>query len=57
MVKVDTSKCNGCGTCAEICPVEGIKLIDGKAVPNAQCVDCGTCIGACPTEAITPDGN
>jgi NAD-dependent dihydropyrimidine dehydrogenase PreA subunit len=53
MVKIDASKCNSCGTCIEICPVEGVKIIDGKAVANEQCVECGTCINCCPTQAIS----
>jgi ferredoxin len=43
----------GCGTCEEGCPVEAIKVEDGKArVDEEACVDCGTCIEECPEEAI-----
>lgn len=57
MVRVDASKCNGCGTCVEICPVHGIKIVEGKAVPNEQCIDCGTCITSCPLEVMAAGGN
>ncbi len=51
---VDVEKCTGCETCVEACPVEAIKMVDGKAVVDADtCVDCGQCVDACPTEAIT----
>lgn len=57
MVKIDASKCNGCCTCIGICPVDGVRLVGGKAVSNEQCVECGSCIPSCPTQAITPHEN
>ncbi len=52
-VKVDLEKCDACGSCVEVCPVEAIELKD-KAVINAEeCIDCGTCVDECPNEAIT----
>ena len=51
--KIDESKCNGCGACVEVCPVEAIK-VDGKAVVDPEkCVDCGTCVDECPNKAIS----
>jgi len=53
-VIVDLEKCTGCGTCEEGCPVEAIKVEDGKANVDAEtCVDCGTCIEECPEKAIS----
>ncbi len=51
-VKIDLNKCDGCGKCIEVCPVEGIKLEKGKAGVTEQCVDCETCISVCPNQAI-----
>lgn len=52
-VIVDLEKCTGCGTCEEGCPVEAIKVENGKAVVDQEaCVDCGTCIEECPEKAI-----
>ena len=46
-------KCTGCGDCVKVCPVEAIKLKDGKAVIDAgECIECDACIDECPTEAI-----
>ncbi len=52
--KVDTSKCVGCETCVNACPVSAISMNDGKAnVDAGTCIDCGTCVGECPVEAIS----
>lgn len=51
---VDTNKCIGCGSCAAICPVGAIKLVDGKAQISAKkCIKCGSCASFCPVSAIT----
>lgn len=53
-VIVDLEKCTGCGTCEEVCPIEAIKVEDGKAKVDAEtCVDCGTCIEECVEKAIS----
>lgn len=51
--KVDKDKCNGCGTCREVCPVNAVEIVDGKAVISDDCVECGTCVDQCPNEAIS----
>ncbi len=51
--KVDIDKCTGCGTCAEVCPVEAIQVNDYAVVNEDECVDCGTCVDECPEGAIT----
>jgi NAD-dependent dihydropyrimidine dehydrogenase PreA subunit len=51
-VKVDTGKWTGFGICVEACPVNAIKIENGKAVIGEECVDCGACVGQCPVEAI-----
>ena len=51
-VKVNEDKCDACGSCAEACPVEAIK-VDAKAVVNEdECIDCGACVDECPNEAL-----
>ncbi len=51
--KVDKKKCNGCGTCVEICPVQAIKIENEKAIINDDCVECGACMSECPQGAIS----
>ena len=55
-VKVDLEKCTGCGSCAEVCPVEAIKIENDKAkVDETECVDCGTCLDECQADALSMD--
>ena len=52
-LKIDPSKCIGCGICAKNCPTQNIKIIDGKAAANNQCTMCYRCVNYCPKQAIT----
>ncbi|WP_142414085.1 EFR1 family ferrodoxin [Hathewaya massiliensis] len=45
-------KCVSCGLCERICPVDNIKLIDGKPSWNNKCQDCMACIQYCPVSSI-----
>lgn len=47
-----TEKCIGCGKCAQICPLGGIEMKNGKPSWNGKCTHCMACICKCPTEAI-----
>jgi len=47
-----TDKCVACGKCEELCPLNNIKLTEGKPVYGDNCTHCMACICACPTEAI-----
>jgi ferredoxin/flavodoxin len=45
-------KCNGCGICQRICPVDNITLIDNRPVWSDHCEKCFGCLHWCPQEAI-----
>ena len=47
-----TDKCGGCGKCVQRCPLNNIKLIEGKPVWGSRCTHCMACIAGCPNEAI-----
>ena len=54
-VTVDKDKCTGDGECADVCPVDVYKLIEGKAEPvnEDECLGCESCIEVCEFDAIT----
>ena len=54
MIRIDGSRCNGCGSCLEYCPTGAIRLVGGRAViDQKECHLCGLCLQACPVGAIT----
>jgi NAD-dependent dihydropyrimidine dehydrogenase PreA subunit len=55
MVTIDSAKCDGDGTCANLCPQSVFKVNGGKAeaVNMAECINCQTCVENCPQSAIT----
>lgn len=44
--------CTGCGFCVKACPLNNIRLSDGKPVWGKDCTHCMACICGCPTQAI-----
>ncbi len=55
IIRIDESKCNGCGQCVEACHEGAIQMVHGKAklVSDVYCDGLGDCIGECPQGAIT----
>ena len=55
IIKIDESKCDGCGLCVPSCAEGAIQIIDGKArlVSEIYCDGLGACLGECPLGAIT----
>jgi ferredoxin/NAD(P)H-dependent FMN reductase len=45
-------RCEACGLCARICPVDNVAVCDGKAQFEDRCILCLRCLHACPQEAI-----
>jgi len=51
--RVNTELCTGCGECADICPTEAIRVVNGKAAITIDCIDCGACPRVCSEGAIS----
>jgi adenylylsulfate reductase subunit B len=52
---VNMDSCNLCGTCADICPGDVLRMNDNGPViiyPD-ECWHCGSCRTHCPTGAIS----
>lgn len=45
-------ECTGCSLCEKICPLNNIKMVDGKPKWENTCVHCTACINRCPKQAI-----
>ena len=53
---VDLSKCDGNGSCVDVCPQSCFsEPAGGKAVLKAgyDCIGCEGCVSACPKEALS----
>lgn len=50
--KINKNKCNGCGICASLCPLENIEI---KDIPHFKdkCIFCLRCVSYCPQQAMS----
>lgn len=44
--------CNGCGTCARVCPLHNIIMCEGRPKWSGNCTNCMACYHNCPQNAI-----
>ena len=52
--ETDRDECIGCGACADICPVDAVAMVDGRAeVDPNWCIGCGVCAVSCPAGVIS----
>jgi len=54
-LKLDSSKCTGCGMCVQVCPHRVFKMNNRKSVINNldKCMECGACALNCKDMAIS----
>lgn len=52
VAEVDTTKCNTCGKCADLCPFDAVTA-DGDTMiyEPEKCMGCGVCVDHCPQDA------
>lgn len=53
-LKLDQSKCVGCGRCIEVCPHSVFRMEGRKAAIEDldSCMECGACDRNCPVKAV-----
>lgn len=51
-IVAEAEKCTGCGACTWVCPMQNIRIVDGKAQIGDDCATCLACFHWCPNEAI-----
>jgi NAD-dependent dihydropyrimidine dehydrogenase PreA subunit len=53
-LRLDESRCTGCGSCTQVCPHSVFELNGRKAwiVDLDGCMECGACQNNCPAGAI-----
>lgn len=54
-LKLDSTKCNGCRMCIQVCPHNVFKMQKGKALIKRlnHCMECGACAKNCEQGAIS----
>lgn len=56
-LKLDQSKCTGCGMCLMVCPHHVLALESGNSRVRIQdrdaCMECGACSRNCPVGAVS----
>ena len=52
--ETELDECIGCGACADICPVDAVRMVDDKPrVDQDWCIGCGVCAIQCPADVIS----
>jgi NAD-dependent dihydropyrimidine dehydrogenase PreA subunit len=55
--RIDSKRCNVCGTCKEICPM-GVFSMNGDSISvekPQECIDCRACEAHCNKGAVKVD--
>ena len=52
MIEVKNDKCDFCGACVAVCPVDSIDLYEARIEIKLTCIDCMLCVWICPVETL-----
>ena len=49
MIDIIENKCDFCGTCVTVCPVDCIEVREASiCIEHPVCIDCDLCVEICP---------
>ena len=49
MIKIIENKCDFCGACVTVCPVDCIEVREASIlIDHPICIDCDLCVEICP---------
>ncbi len=53
MINIIENKCDYCGTCLGVCPVNCISITESDIIiDHKTCIDCDFCVDICPIEVL-----
>jgi len=53
MINIIENKCDYCGTCVAVCPVNCIDVEEEDIlIDHKSCIDCDLCVYICPIEVL-----
>ena len=53
MIAIKENRCDFCGTCVTVCPVDCIEVRESSiAIDDSLCIDCDLCGQICPIEVL-----
>jgi len=53
MIKVNTEKCDQCGTCVSVCPSGAIMMVETLSIDMKNCINCSNCVKVCAFAALS----
>ena len=54
MIEIWENRCDYCGACITICPVDCIEVRESSInIDNKICIDCDLCVEICPIEVLS----
>ena len=53
MIHIKENKCDFCGTCVAVCPVDAIEMAEAELkIIHETCIDCDICVWICPIDVL-----
>ncbi len=52
MLKVDETRCVGCGLCVYFCPTDALRAWGVCRITREDCNECLACVDYCPVDAL-----